>query len=63
MVFHSTISLPKEVPVLKISEDVSACDLWFAPPPNQKSWVHLCCQSYSNRIKLKVYLNKIEKTT
>ena len=37
MVFHSTISLPKKVPVLKISEDVSACDLWFAPPPPPQS--------------------------
>ena len=24
---------PQKVPFLKISDDVIACDLWFAPPP------------------------------
>ena len=42
-IFHSTISLPhKKDSVLEISDDVIACDLWFGPPPNQKSWLRLC---------------------
>ena len=31
----------KKVPILKIFDDVIACDLWFAPP-NQKSWLRQC---------------------
>ena len=31
------IFAPQKVPLLKIPDDVIACDLWFAPPPNQKS--------------------------
>ena len=27
------IFVPQKVPLLKISEDVVACDWWFAPPP------------------------------
>ena len=26
----------------KISDDVNACDLWFSPPPNPKSWLRQC---------------------
>ena len=42
-IFHSTISLPhKKLLFSKISDDVIACDLWFGPPPIQKSWLRLC---------------------
>ena len=37
---------PQKVPFLKISVDVIACDLWFGPPPNQKSWLRLCAGLY-----------------
>ena len=33
LIFHSTIPLPQKVPILKISDDVIARDLWFGPPP------------------------------
>ena len=36
------VSVPKKVSFSKISDDVIACDLWFAFPPNQKSWLRLC---------------------
>ena len=32
--FYDIFALQK-VPFLKISDDVIACDLWFAPPPPQ----------------------------
>ena len=31
---------PQKIPFLEISDDVTACDLWFGPP-NQKSWLRL----------------------
>ena len=30
--FYDTFA-PQKVPFSKISDDVIACDLWFAPPP------------------------------
>ena len=35
------IFAPQKVSLLKIPDEVIACDLWFAPP-NQKSWLRLC---------------------
>ena len=29
------IFAPQKVPILKISDDVIACDLWLGSPPNQ----------------------------
>ena len=40
------IFAPQKVTFLKISDDVIACDLWFGLPPNQKSWLRLCQQTY-----------------
>ena len=43
LIFHSTISLPpQKIPLLKFLITSFACDLWFGPPPNQKSWLRLC---------------------
>ena len=36
------IFAPQKVPLSKIFDDVIACDLLFTPP-NQKSWLRLCC--------------------
>ena len=33
---------PQKITFSKIFDDVIACDLWFGPPPNQKSWLRLC---------------------
>ena len=44
----------QKVPFLKISDDVIACDLWFGPPPNQKSWLRLW-------IKTAFFFQKITK--
>ena len=41
------IFVPQKVTLLKISDDVISCDLWFAPPPNQKS-----CYAYGKRLCL-----------
>ena len=35
------IFVPQKVFLLKISDDVIACDLWFEPPLNQKFWLRL----------------------
>ena len=35
------IFVSQKVLLLKHLEEVIACDLWFAPPPNQKSWLRL----------------------
>ena len=32
------IFVPQAVSLLKIFDDVIACDLWFGPPTNQKFW-------------------------
>ena len=37
--FYDIFALAEKVPLSKISDDVIACDLWFAPPPNHKSWL------------------------
>ena len=35
------IFAPQKVPLLKISDDVIACNLWFAPLQS-KTWLRLC---------------------
>ena len=43
LIFHFTISLPpSKNSSFELSDDVIASDLWFGPPPNQKSWLRLC---------------------
>ena len=50
------IFAPQKIPFSKILDNVIACDLWFAPsPPNQESWLCLCCSHRVIRL-LKTFL-------
>ena len=41
LIFHCTISLPpQKVPLLKISDDVNACDLWSSPLPQWYAYAY-----------------------
>ena len=35
------IFAPQKMPLLKISDDIIACNLWFCHPHSQKSWLRL----------------------
>ena len=41
LIFHHTILLSTKAFLLKISDNVIACDWWFGPSPYQKSWLRL----------------------
>ena len=43
----------QKVPFLKISDDVIACDLWFAPPPPIKNpgYAYVCI--HGRKIKIR----------